>query len=58
MTVYQKGNRTRMLRHIALWDGREIKVTGTYTGLFPKLPGGHDAQGKFLKPFAGFDNRL
>ncbi|KAM9555572.1 uncharacterized protein ACIB01_007669 [Guaruba guarouba] len=44
MTDYRKGNRTHMLRHIALWDGKEIKVTGTYTGLFPKLPGGHDVQ--------------
>lgn len=58
MTVYQKGNRTRMLRHIALWDGKEIKLTGTYTGLFPKLPGGHDVQGRFLKSFASVDSRL
>lgn len=55
---YKKGNRTRMLRHIALWDGKEIKVTGTYTGLFPKLPGGHDVQGRFLKSFASVDSRL
>lgn len=58
MTVYQKGSRTRMLRHIALWDGKEIKVTGTYTGLFPKLPGGHDIQGRFLKSFASVGSRL
>lgn len=51
MTVYQKGNRTRMLRQIALWDGKEVKITGTYTGLFPKLHGGHDIQGRFLNSF-------
>ncbi|XP_055661896.1 uncharacterized protein LOC106112882 isoform X1 [Falco peregrinus] len=52
MTVYQKGNRTRMLRHIALWDGKEIKVTGIYTGLFPKLPGGHDVQVELFHPLS------
>ncbi|XP_051632927.1 uncharacterized protein LOC127466297 [Manacus candei] len=52
MTVYQKGNRTRMLRHIALWDGKEAKVTGTYTGLFPKLPGGHDIQVELFHPLS------
>ncbi|XP_064318160.1 uncharacterized protein LOC135315238 [Phalacrocorax carbo] len=52
MMVYQKDNRTRMLRHIALWDGKEIKLTGTYTGLFPKLPGGHDVQVELLHPLA------
>ncbi|XP_027741644.1 uncharacterized protein LOC114058465 [Empidonax traillii] len=52
MTVYQKGNRTRMLRHIALWDGKEIKATGTYTGLFPKLPGGHDIQVELFHPLS------
>uniref|UniRef100_A0A8B9NB14 Vitellinogen open beta-sheet domain-containing protein n=1 Tax=Accipiter nisus TaxID=211598 RepID=A0A8B9NB14_9AVES len=52
MTVYQKGNRTRMLRHIALWDGKEIKLTGTYTGLFPKLPGGHDVQVELFHPLS------
>ncbi|XP_057891811.1 uncharacterized protein LOC131090453 [Melospiza georgiana] len=46
MTIYQKGNRTHLLRHIALWDGKEIKLTGTYTGLFPKLPGGHGIQAR------------
>ncbi|KAM6244422.1 uncharacterized protein M6G45_010876 isoform 1-T1 [Spheniscus humboldti] len=50
--VYQKGNRTRMLRHIALWDGKEVKVTGTYTGLFPKLPGGHDVQVELFHPLS------
>ncbi|XP_039239514.1 uncharacterized protein LOC113982708 [Pipra filicauda] len=52
MTVYQKGNRTRMLRHIALWDGKETKVTGTYTGLFPKLPGGHNIQVELFHPLS------
>ncbi|XP_064529642.1 uncharacterized protein LOC135423377 [Pseudopipra pipra] len=52
MTVYQKGNRTRMLRHTALWDGKETKVTGTYTGLFPKLPGGHDIQVELFHPLS------
>ncbi|XP_042654834.1 uncharacterized protein LOC116959373 [Tyto alba] len=52
MTVYQKGSRTRMLRHTALWDGKEIKVTGTYTGLFPKLPGGHDIQVELFHPLS------
>ncbi|KAM6378848.1 uncharacterized protein J5M81_010458 [Pluvialis apricaria] len=52
MTVYQKGSRTRMLRHSALWDGKEIKVTGTYTGLFPKLPGGHDVQVELFHPLS------
>ncbi|XP_032560203.1 uncharacterized protein LOC116795019 [Chiroxiphia lanceolata] len=52
MTAYQKGNRTRMLRHIALWDGKEIKVTGTYTGLFPKLPGGHNIQVELFHPLS------
>ncbi|KAJ7409931.1 hypothetical protein BTVI_55017 [Pitangus sulphuratus] len=52
MTVYQRGNRTRMLRHIALWDGKQIKVTGTYTGLFPKLPGGHDIQVELFHPLS------
>lgn len=58
MTVYQKGNRTHLLRHIALWDGKEIKLTGTYTGLFPKLPGGHGIQGKFLKSFTSVQSRV
>ncbi|XP_054698985.1 uncharacterized protein LOC129213269 isoform X2 [Grus americana] len=52
MMDYQKGNRTRMLRHIAVWDGKEIKVTGTYTGPFPKLPGGHDVQVELFHPLS------
>ncbi|XP_014791696.1 PREDICTED: uncharacterized protein LOC106884686 [Calidris pugnax] len=52
MIIYQKGNRTRLLRHIAVWDGKEIKVTGTYTGLFPKLPGGHDVQVEIFHPLS------
>ncbi|XP_014750232.1 PREDICTED: uncharacterized protein LOC106864956 [Sturnus vulgaris] len=52
MTIYQKGNRTHLLRHIALWDGKEIKLTGTYTGLFPKLPGGHGIQVELLHPLS------
>ncbi|KAF4791976.1 hypothetical protein TURU_125831 [Turdus rufiventris] len=52
MTIYQKGNRTRLLRHMALWDGKEIKLTGTYTGLFPKLPGGHGIQVELLHPLS------
>lgn len=58
MTIYQKGNRTHLLRHIALWDGKEIKLTGTYTGLFPKLPGAHGIQGRFLKSFTSVQSRL
>lgn len=58
LTVYQRGNRTRLLRHIALWDGKELKVTGTYTGLFPRLLGAHDVQGGFLNSFASVDSRL
>ncbi|XP_041257507.1 uncharacterized protein LOC121334429 [Onychostruthus taczanowskii] len=52
MTIYQKGNRTHLLRHIALWDGKEIKLTGTYTGPFPKLPGGHGIQVELLHPLS------
>ncbi|KAF2981704.1 hypothetical protein EK904_015086 [Melospiza melodia maxima] len=52
MTIYQKGNRTHLLRHIALWDGKEIKLTGTYTGLLPKLPGGHGIQVELLHPLS------
>ncbi|XP_053936194.1 uncharacterized protein LOC128853691 isoform X2 [Cuculus canorus] len=52
MTAYQKGNRTRTLRHIALWDGKEIKVTGTYAGLFPKFTGGHDIQVELFHPLS------
>nr|XP_021393671.2 uncharacterized protein LOC110474526 [Lonchura striata domestica] len=52
VTIYQKGNRTHLLRHIALWDGKEIKLTGTYTGLFPKLPGGHGIQVELLHPLS------
>ncbi|XP_071300797.1 uncharacterized protein [Agelaius tricolor] len=52
MTIYQKGNRTHLLRHIALWDGKEMKLTGTYTGLFPKLPGGHGIQVELLHPLS------
>ncbi|XP_059718042.1 uncharacterized protein LOC132335482 [Haemorhous mexicanus] len=52
MTIYQKGNRTHLLRHIALWDGKEIKLTGTYTGLFPKLSGGHGIQVELLHPLS------
>ncbi|XP_033921269.1 uncharacterized protein [Melopsittacus undulatus] len=52
MMDYEKGNRTHMLRHIALWDGKELKVTGTYTGLFPKLPGGHHVQVELFHPLS------
>ncbi|XP_054068030.1 uncharacterized protein LOC128913816 isoform X3 [Rissa tridactyla] len=52
MMVYQKDKRTHLLRHIALWDGKEIKVTATYTGLFPKLPGGHDIQVELFHPLS------
>ncbi|XP_050762156.1 uncharacterized protein LOC127022570 [Gymnogyps californianus] len=52
MMAYQKGNRTRLLRHIAVWDGKEVKVTGTYTGLFPKLSGGHDVQVELFHPLS------
>ncbi|XP_030433966.1 uncharacterized protein LOC115658723 isoform X5 [Gopherus evgoodei] len=52
MTVYQKSNRTHLLRHIVLWNGKEVKVTGTYTGLFPKLSGGHDIKVEFFHPLS------
>nr|XP_021151421.1 uncharacterized protein LOC102084597 [Columba livia] len=52
LTVYQRGNRTRLLRHIALWDGKELKVTGTYTGLFPRLLGAHDVQVELFHPLS------
>ncbi|XP_054127144.1 uncharacterized protein LOC128933963 [Melozone crissalis] len=52
MTIYQKGNRTHLLRHIALWDGKELKLTGTYTGLFPKLLGGHGIQVELFHPLS------
>ncbi|RMC17771.1 hypothetical protein DUI87_05436 [Hirundo rustica rustica] len=52
VTIYQKSNRTHLLRHIALWDGKEIKLTGTYTGLFPKLHGGHGIQVELLHPLS------
>ncbi|XP_043379497.1 uncharacterized protein LOC102932729 isoform X4 [Chelonia mydas] len=52
MTVYHKSNRTHLLRHIVLWDGKEVKVTGTYTGLFPKLSGGHDIKVEFFHPLS------
>ncbi|XP_064376460.1 uncharacterized protein LOC112981027 isoform X3 [Dromaius novaehollandiae] len=52
MTVYQKSHGTRMLRHTALWDGKEVKVTGTYTGFFPKLPGGHKVNVELFHPLS------
>ncbi|XP_062444584.1 uncharacterized protein LOC134147453 [Rhea pennata] len=52
MTVYQKSNGTRILRHIALWDGKEVKVTGTYSGFFPKLPGGHKVSVELFHPLS------
>nr|XP_042717557.1 LOW QUALITY PROTEIN: uncharacterized protein LOC101945417 [Chrysemys picta bellii] len=52
MTVYQKSNRTHLLRHIVLWDCKEVKVTGTYTGLFPRLSGGHDIKVEFFHPLS------
>ncbi|XP_077684889.1 uncharacterized protein LOC144271419 [Eretmochelys imbricata] len=52
MMVYQKSNRTHLLRHIVLWDGKEVKVTGAYTGLFPKLSGGHDIKVEFFHPLS------
>ncbi|KAM7152521.1 uncharacterized protein RBU57_012670 [Macrochelys suwanniensis] len=52
MTVYQKSNRTHLLRHSVLWDGKEVKVTGAYTGLFPKLSGGHDIKVEFFHPLS------
>ncbi|XP_074867207.1 uncharacterized protein LOC142021855 [Carettochelys insculpta] len=52
LTVYQKSNRTHLLRHIVLWDGKEGKVTGTYTGFFPKLSGGHDIEVELSHPLA------
>ncbi|XP_038275879.1 uncharacterized protein LOC119862732 isoform X4 [Dermochelys coriacea] len=52
MTVYQKSNRTHLLRHIVLWDGKEVKVTGAYAGLFPKLSGGHDIKVEFFHPLS------
>nr|XP_009681790.1 PREDICTED: uncharacterized protein LOC104149710 [Struthio camelus australis] len=52
MTVYQKSNGTCMLRHIALWDGREVKVTGAYTGFFPKLHGGHKVKVELFHPLS------
>ncbi|CAM2099649.1 unnamed protein product [Caretta caretta] len=52
MMVYQKSNRTHLLRHIVLCDGKEVKVTGAYTGLFPKLSGGHDIKVEFFHPLS------
>ncbi|XP_019350266.2 uncharacterized protein LOC102557779 isoform X1 [Alligator mississippiensis] len=52
MTGYQKDNRTHMLRHITLWNGKEVKVTGTYTGLFPKLSGDHDIKLELSHPLS------
>ncbi|XP_043944818.1 uncharacterized protein LOC122816124 [Protopterus annectens] len=41
-SVYQKFNRTHILNHNMLWDGKETKFMGTYMGLFPKLFGSHE----------------
>ncbi|XP_075755429.1 uncharacterized protein LOC102446612 isoform X2 [Pelodiscus sinensis] len=52
ITVYQTNNRTHLLRHIVLWDGKEGKVTATYNGFFPKLSGAHDIKVEISHPFA------
>ncbi|XP_062999023.1 uncharacterized protein LOC134409950 isoform X2 [Elgaria multicarinata webbii] len=49
-TAYQKSKRIQVLSGIALWDGKEAKVTGTYTGLFPKMSGGHDMKVEICHP--------
>ncbi|XP_078237367.1 uncharacterized protein LOC110090494 isoform X3 [Pogona vitticeps] len=52
-TAYQKSKRSQMLSCVALWDGQEVNVTGSYTGLLPKLSGGgHDLKVEICHPFS------
>ncbi|XP_067407568.1 uncharacterized protein [Emydura macquarii macquarii] len=52
MTLYRKSNRTHLLRHSVLRNGKEVKVTGVYTGLFPELSGDHDIKVEFFHPLS------
>ncbi|XP_078518884.1 uncharacterized protein LOC144784068 [Lissotriton helveticus] len=42
MTALLKFNRTHLLRHVTSSEGKEIKLTAAYIGLFPKLAGSHE----------------
>ncbi|XP_053220423.1 uncharacterized protein LOC128401423 isoform X1 [Podarcis raffonei] len=51
-TAYQKSKRTQALRCVALWDSKEAKLAGSYTGVFPKIYGGHEVQVEICHPFS------
>ncbi|XP_053132427.1 uncharacterized protein LOC128336575 [Hemicordylus capensis] len=51
-TAFQKSRRTQVLRGTALWDGREVKFTGAYTGLSPKTSRGHDIKVEIHHPLS------
>ncbi|XP_033023614.1 uncharacterized protein LOC117057008 [Lacerta agilis] len=51
-TAYQKSKRTQALRCVALWDGKEAKLAGSYTGVFPKIYGGHEVQVEICHPLS------
>nr|XP_033819216.1 uncharacterized protein LOC117369188 isoform X2 [Geotrypetes seraphini] len=51
MTIYQKTDRAHVVKHVTLWESKEIKLTGIYTGLFPKLSGSHEVSVEFFHPF-------
>ncbi|KAM9305542.1 uncharacterized protein PAF06_014108 [Gastrophryne carolinensis] len=46
-TVYERRHKTFALRHITVWGKKELKLSGFYTGLFPKLSGRHEISGEF-----------
>ncbi|XP_061456403.1 uncharacterized protein LOC133372116 [Rhineura floridana] len=50
-TAYQTSKRTRVLSWVALWDGKEVKLAGSYSGLFPKISGGHELKVEIGHPF-------
>ncbi|XP_071976806.1 uncharacterized protein [Engystomops pustulosus] len=46
-TFYEKKTKTAALDHKTIWGRKELKLSGTYTGHFPKLSGGHEITGEF-----------
>ncbi|XP_056662125.1 uncharacterized protein LOC103099164 isoform X1 [Monodelphis domestica] len=52
LTVYQKAKGTRTFQQLVLWDGQEVKFTGSYTGLFPKFSRGQHMQLELVHPLS------
>ncbi|XP_041126505.1 uncharacterized protein LOC121326918 isoform X4 [Polyodon spathula] len=50
-TSFQRNSNTHTLHHVTLWEGKELKLTATYTGQFLKGSGAPELQVEISHPF-------